>query len=302
MMHTPWGEIAVNDAHVHFFSPQFYAGLARQKQMDDAAALGPLLQWDIPVSPVALAESWITELDVSGVDRCCLIASAPGDEASVATAVAACPGRFLGHFMLDPTQSGAAERAAAAAANPHLHCLCLFPALHGFSVRDARVAPLLEIASGGGLAVFVHCGAFSVGVRQKLGLPTSCDMRFSNPLDLQAVALQFPKVRFIVPHFGAGMLREALLLADLCPNVWLDTSSSNRWMRYEGLELTDVFRRTLDVVGSERILFGSDSSFFPRGWNVQILQQQSAALASLAIGEREARQIFGENLLRFYAI
>jgi len=41
-------------------------------------------------------------------------------------------------------------------------------------------------------------------------------MRFSNPLDLHAIALAFPQVRFIMPQFGAGMFREALMLADLC--------------------------------------------------------------------------------------
>ena len=72
-------------------------------------------------------------------------------------------------------------------------------------------------------------------------------MRYSFPLDLHAIAVRYPRVPFIVPHFGAGYLREALMLADLCPNVYLDTSSSNSWMRYEGLDLRTVFRRALDT-------------------------------------------------------
>jgi predicted TIM-barrel fold metal-dependent hydrolase len=84
------------------------------------------------------------------------------------------------------------------------------------------------------------------------------------PIDLHAAALQSPAVKFVLPHFSAGYFREALMLADLCPNVYLDTSSSNGWMRYEGLDLKTIFRRALDVVGPSRLLFGSDSSFFPR--------------------------------------
>ena len=84
--------------------------------------------------------------------------------------------------------------------------------------------------------MFVHCGVLTVGIRRKLGLPSPFDMRFSNPLDLHAIALRYPRMPFMVPHFGAGYLREALMLADLCPNVYLDTSSSNSWMRYEGLD------------------------------------------------------------------
>jgi predicted TIM-barrel fold metal-dependent hydrolase len=125
-------------------------------------------------------------------------------------------------------------------------------------------------------------------------------MRFSNPLDLYTVALRHPKVRFVVPHFGAGYLREALMLADLCPNVYLDTSSGNSWMRYEGLDLATAFRRALDVVGAERLPFGTDSSFFPRGWNFPIFEAQTRALLELGIGSADARLILGGNLVRIF--
>ena len=116
--------------------------------------------------------------------------------------------------------------------------------------------------------LFVHCGVLTVGIRRKLGLPSRFDMRFSNPLDLHAIALAHPRLPIVVPHFGAGMFREALMLADLCPNVVLDTSSSNHWIDYHpGLTLVDVFRQALLVAGPSRLLFGTDSSFFPRGWN-----------------------------------
>ncbi|MGA8028289.1 MAG: amidohydrolase family protein [Bryobacteraceae bacterium] len=297
MTQTPWGDLPVNDAHVHFFSHKFYSGLARQKKIEDAEAVGALLNWEIPLpDPASLAERWVTELDSQGVRRACLISSVPGDEESVAAAVAAYPERFFGYFMLDPLQSDALDRVKAAAANPHLHAMCLFPAMHTYSITDARLVPMFEIASDRHLAVFVHCGAISVGVRKKLGLLSQFDMRYSNPLDLHPVALHFPQIRFVVPHFGAGLLREALMLADLCPNVYLDTSSSNRWMAYEGLDLRAVFRRAIDVVGIERILFGTDSSFFPRGWNSAILKQQTTALYELGLDAGEAEQILRINL------
>ncbi len=297
MAHTSWGELPVDDAHVHFFSHRFYSGLAQQRQAESAEALGPSLEWEIPPqNPAALAARWIGELDRYGVSRACLIASVHGDEASVAAAVAAHPSRFFGYFMLDPMQPDALDRVTAAAVSPHLHCLCLFPAMHKYSILDARLRPILDIASEYHLAVFVHCGALSVGVRTKLGLPCPFDLRFSNPLDLHPVALQFPQIRFLVPHFGAGLFREALMLADLCPNVWLDTSSSNRWMTYESLDFRSVFRRAMDVLGTGRLLFGTDSSFFPRGWQAPILEQQATALYELGLSKKQAEQILGRNL------
>jgi uncharacterized protein len=91
------------------------------------------------------------------------------------------------------------------------------------------------------------------------------------------------------------------MLADLCPNVYLDTSSSNSWMRYEGLDLKTVFQRALAVAGAGRLLFGSDSSFFPRGWNAEVFDTQAKALYEFGVSEADARLIFGENLCRVFS-
>ena len=85
------------------------------------------------------------------------------------------------------------------------------------------------------------------------------------------------------------------------PNVLLDTSSSNSWMRFEGLELKTVIRRALDVVGPQRLLFGTDSSFFPRGWNYEIYEAQQRALLDLGVSGSDARAILEENLVRVFA-
>jgi uncharacterized protein len=152
-----------------------------------------------------------------------------------------------------------------------------------------------------GAAVFVHCGALSVGVRAKLGLPSQFDVRYGNPLDVHALAAEYPRVPFIIPHFGAGLLREALMLADLCPNVYLDTSSTNRWMAYHpGLTLTSVFRQALDVVGADRLLFGTDSSFFPRGWNRQVHDVQVSAFDGLGVDESLRQRVFAGNFDRLF--
>ena len=77
MAQSPWGYLIVSDAHVHFFSHQFYSGLARQKKAANAEELALLLDWRIPpAEPQFLAQSWIAELDKHGVQRACLIASA----------------------------------------------------------------------------------------------------------------------------------------------------------------------------------------------------------------------------------
>ncbi len=301
-MQTNWGEMRVSDAHVHFFSHGFFSTLATQRK-SAFADLQPLLGWELPPADSGeLADRWVAELDRYGVSRAALIASVLNDEPSVAAAVSRHPDRFYGFFMLDPTVGSLETRLVSALGSGALQGICLFPAMHRYSVQDPRLMPLYEMAAHRpGRVVFVHCGVLSVGVRKKLGLPSHFDMRFSNPIDLHAVAMQFPKLNFIVPHFGAGYFREALMLCDLCPNVYLDTSSTNNWIRYEGLDMKTVFQRAREVCGVGRLLFGTDSSFFPRGWNAKVFESQSAILAELGVSATEASQIFGSNLERLLA-
>ncbi len=286
-MRTLWGSLPVSDAHVHFFSHRFFSSLAADKPIDFTLP---------PPEPEGLADIWLAELDFHHVDRAALIASIPGDEISVAAAVARHPNRFRGFFIFDPTAPDAPARLATALESGKLHGVCLFPAMHRYSVTDERIRFVFDLAP----LVFVHCGVLSVGIRKKLGLPSLFDMRFSNPIDLHHIALAYPKLKFIVPHFGAGYFREALMLCDLCPNVYLDTSSTNSWMRFqpESVDLAQVFRRALEVCGSERLLFGSDSSFFPRGWNTAIFAAQSKVLFDLGVSATDAALIFGGNFNR----
>lgn len=305
-MQTAWGELTVNDAHVHLFSHRFFEVLRSQRRDADqpVEAMTQGLGWDAPpADPRDLAAKWAGELDRHAVKRCALIASIPGDEASAVAAIQSFPDRFWGYFLFDPTKPDAGERASAAF-NSGLQGLCLFPAMQGFSAQDERLAPVYQAAAGRpGTIVFVHCGVLSVGVRKKLGLASKFDMSRSNPLDLHRAALENPQVNFVVPHFGAGFFREALMLADLCPNVHLDTSSSNSWTKYltPPPSLEDVFRQALSVVGPDRLLFGSDSSFFPRGWNRAVFDAQVQALQKLALSSDAASKIFGGNLSRLLA-
>lgn len=290
---SPWGPLTVNDSHVHFFSHRFFTLLAAQKQGLRVEDLPALLGWQVPPSePSAFADQWISELDRHGVDRALLIASLPGDAASVAAAVSKHPDRFWGFSMFDPMHQVADSVLAQG-----IRGLCFFPALHRYSMHDPKCLDAIQ-ACAGKAVVFVHCGALSIGVRKKLGLPMVYDPRFSNPLDLEWIAHAHPNVNFVIPHFGSGMFREALLVASHCPNVYLDTSSSNSWMHVEGLDLRAVLARALGVLGPRRLLFGTDSSFFPRGWNRAVFEAQATAWYELGIGKSDAELIFHENLAR----
>jgi predicted TIM-barrel fold metal-dependent hydrolase len=295
------------DAHCHFFSSRFLELLTKDRPdfpaADRAAAVAKHLGWDPPGSPEALADRWTTEKARHGISRCALIASIPGDEESVAQAVAKHSHEFVGFFMFNPGANDAADRLGRALGELKLRVVALFPAMHHYRVDEPSVDRVFETVSSHGAAVFVHCGVLTVGARKRLGLPSNFDLRLGDPLAVAAIAQRHPTVPVIIPHFGAGFLREALMAAEQCSNIYLDTSSSNRWMKYyPGLTLAGVFGQALSAVGPDRLLFGTDSSFFPRGWQEPIYQAQVAALESVGASAEDRAKILGGNFERLFPL
>ena len=294
----------IRDAHCHFFSAGFFRALGRERPTtDDAAtALPAELGWDAPGSNVELADRWSLELDRHGVTQSVLIASTPGDEAAVAEAVARHPHRFVGAFMFNPRLADAAERLDRAFGEHRLRLACLFPAMHRVGLDDPLIATVFEAAARHNAAIFVHCGVLTVGVRVRLRLPSPFDLRLGDPLAVAAVAVRHPSVPVVIPHFGGGAFREALMAVDQAPNIRLDTSSSNSWIRFHhGLTLRDVFSRALDVAGPSRLLFGTDSSFFPRGWQRPVFDAQREILDGLNLKPDLQAKVFGDNLAQLFA-
>lgn len=294
----------IRDAHCHFFSPTFFRALGAKLPDvtgDAAVALPARLGWTPPGTDADLADQWIAALDGTDVARAVLIASVPGDEAGVAAAVARHPSRFVGAFMFNPAEGDAEARVDRAFSNPHLRMACLFPAMHRVTLDDPATDAVFAAAQRHGRAVFVHCGVLSLGVRKTLGLSSPFDLRLGDPLAVAAMAVHYPDVPVVIPHFGAGFFREALMAASAAPNIVLDTSSSNSWIRMHArLTLRDVFARALDVVGPGRLLFGTDSSFFPRGWQRAVFEAQQAALAELGVSESDQDQIFRGTFDRIF--
>jgi uncharacterized protein len=292
--------LMIADAHCHFFSSGFFAALARESA--GATNVTERLGWDQPGEDEVLADRWVDELDRHAVSRAMLIASVAGDEASVATAVRRHPGRITGAFMLNPGDPDALARAERAFTEMGLSTVCLFPAMHHVPVDDPRTAAVFALAARFTRAVFVHCGVLTVGVRRRLGLASRFDLRLGDPLAVAAIAVRHPELPVIIPHFGAGFFREALMAASAAPNIVFDTSSSNSWIRLNpGLTLREVLARSLDVLGSARLLFGTDSSFFPRGWQKGIYDEQLALLTDLGVPAGDQALMTGGNFERIFA-
>jgi predicted TIM-barrel fold metal-dependent hydrolase len=64
------------------------------------------------------------------------------------------------------------------------------------------------------------------------------------------------------------------------------------------LTLDDLFQRFYETIGPERILFGSDSSWFPRGFAERYLIDQLRICRFMNMSHDELQLIFGGNAAR----
>jgi predicted TIM-barrel fold metal-dependent hydrolase len=299
----------IRDAHTHLFSYQFFKALFKVrtelKQDADATIDAALVKEKLgieipPENPVALAERWIGEMDKYGVRQVVTFGSIPGEEESIAQVAKRFPERFVGYFVVNPKLSNASDVARRALSDLGMRGILLFPAMFHFHVYENALTPIYKLAQKYHAPVFIHCGVLKIKLRDVLGLPYTFDGTYANPTDVHRIAIKFPNINFIIPHFGAGYFRETLMLGNQCKNVYVDTSSSNEWIHFQSSTITlqEVFQKALYAFGVERMLFGTDSNTFPRGYRHDILHQQLDILRSLQLSDDAIGMIMGGNLKR----
>ncbi len=125
-----------------------------------------------------------------------------------------------------------------------------------------------------------------------------------NPIIIHDVAKGFPDIPFIIPHFGCGYPTELLQLMWACDNIYADTSGSNEWVRWmmPEMDLKDLFAKFIQTAGAERILFGTDSGWFPRGFAISYFEDQLKICRRLNIPDADIEKIFGKNAARLLQI
>lgn len=259
------------------------------------------LAWDFPEpeaeprSPEEQADRWLAELDRYGISRVGF-ATGGGNE-TLSSVVARYPERFIGfahHNIFAPNAAQELDRAITQLGLKGLKILA--PALDR-PVNERELYPVWEVCERLGIPVLIHFGMLGAGG----GISWN---EKDNPGLLEHVAKDFPTVEFVVPHFGIQYVKELLFLCWACQNVNVDTSGSNQWIRWMPYPLTleDLFRKFYETIGPERIVYGSDSSWFPRGYSVRYLQDQLRACRFLNLPHEALQQIFGGNAARLFGL
>ena len=242
-----------------------------------------------------IAARWLKDMDRKGVERMVFL-TASGNE-DMARIVALAPERFIGLAYHDITSKDAARELERAITSLGLKGLKVFAPLVDVPLSDSSLFPVYEVAEHYQVPILIHFGILggAGGIAWHMNI---------SPMSIHDAAKAFPRIPFIVPHFGCGHPRDALFLAWACPNVHIDTSGSNQWMRFMPYPLTvrDMFLKCRQTIGAERILFGTDAMTFPRGIVSAYLDSQVRDCVELGFSEQEVDAIFYGNAARLYKV
>ena len=296
------------DSHAHFMvkgyplMPSYASVYGEEKAAVMDAKSAPLREswqraWRFPPNePLsddieALANRWLADMDAKGVDRMVFLTSAGNDVSERIVAMA--PERFIAYAHHDITEKDAPDRLVRAVKEQGLKGYKGFAPLIDIPLSDPSLDPFFEAAESLEIPVLFHFGILG-------GAGGIADHINISPMALHDVAKAHPRIPFIVPHFGCGFPQETLFLAWACPNVHVDTSGSNQWVRFMPypLSVRDLLLKYKQTIGAERILFGTDAMSFPRGFVTAYLDTQVRDCVELGFSEREIDQILYQNASR----
>ncbi|MFX1250532.1 MAG: amidohydrolase family protein [Promethearchaeota archaeon] len=291
------------DTHIHWFDydvfKQRFEGLIKEENSVDQVnhhirRRTDLTNFDMPKENENFGERWVHEFDKAGVAKGGMLA----DKISwpnLVKAMSEFEGRFFGIANINPLETFAVNDIETAVDQYGFSGIKLYPVMAQFHLYDDRVRPVIEKCADLGIGILIHFGV-SIGI--------NADMRYANPMDLQPVARDYPDLNFAIAHFGAGYFREVLMLLYQTNNVCLDTSGSNNWRKYQPVvqPVKALLQRAIDAGGADRVLFGTDSSFFPRGFRTNILEEQLQAVIELGLSDKEIVGIFGGNAKRIFSL
>ena len=267
----------VTDFHTHITPP--WLALEREKWIERDATFREL--FTDPSAKLASVEDLISAMDEDGVDRSLVMGFGWTDidlarecNNYIAESVRAFPGRLIGFGSVNPAWGEDAARELERCAQLGLKGLGeLHPDSQDFDLGAAEtMRPVLQVADEHGLAITTHSSEPVGHLYQGKGKTTpDVLMRFIQN------AREYPNVNVICAHWGGGLPFYALMpeVREALENVWFDTAASP--FLYDA----SVFRTVTDIVGTRKVLLGSDYPLIRFGRIQQGLEKSGLNLAQI---------------------
>lgn len=161
------------------------------------------------------------------------------------------------------------------------------PTMQGFFPNDRIAYPLYEvIAEEKSIALF-HTGQTGVGSGMRGGM--GMRLKYSNPMHIDDVAVDFPDMSIVLAHPSFPWTEEGLAVAQHKPNIYIDMSG------WSPKYFPPIFIHYANTILKRKMLFGSD-------WPAITPDKWMTDLAQIGIREEVKPLILKENARRLLKI
>lgn len=167
--------------------------------------------------------------------------------------------------------------------------LKLYPGYEPFYPADPKLAPAYRLAEEFDVPVMIHCGdTYS---------PTG-RVKYSHPIHVDDVAVDFPKVRFLICHLGNPWFRDCMEVVYKNENVYTDISGltlGNFTDRFEAYMRNQLKEMILWGVNPRKVLWGTD-------WPLVTMESYLQFMDELRLPPKDKELMMWENAARFYKL
>jgi uncharacterized protein len=172
--------------------------------------------------------------------------SSPNDY--IADYIKAHPEKLIGFAAVDPTHDNVCETLEHAIGDLKLRGVKLGPIYQNIHPMDERMLPVYSFCEKRNLPILIHQGTT---------FPRKAPLKFSLPILLEDVAMQFPDLKMVIAHMGHPWIDDTIVLIRKQPNFFADISALHYrpWQFYNAL----ISAKEYGVL--DKLLFGSDFPF-----------------------------------------
>ncbi|MEO8520698.1 MAG: amidohydrolase family protein [Acidobacteriota bacterium] len=167
--------------------------------------------------------------------------------------------------------------------------LKLYPGYESFYPADKKLEPAYRLAEEFDVPVMIHSGDTYA--------PTG-RVKYSHPLHVDDVAVDFPRVKFLICHLGNPWFRDCMEVVYKNDNVYTDMSGltlgdfSDRFEAYMRQQLKEMI---LWGVNPKKVLYGTD-------WPLATMESYRQFMDEMPISPRDKLMMFHQNAVELFKI
>lgn len=167
--------------------------------------------------------------------------------------------------------------------------LKLYPGYEPYYPNDPKLRSVFALAEEFGVPVMIHSG----DTYNPMGR-----VRYSHPLHIDDVAVDYPNVNIIICHIGNPWIRDCMEVVYKNKNVYTDISGlvlgdfNDRFEEFMRKQLQEML---LYGVEPDKVLYGTD-------WPISSMDSYLEFIEELRIPDREKKKILSENAIKLFKL